>query len=128
MTGMMDLVLLEIRAKVKVYGFGFFLYNILDRFDEICSQAGKRDYIEKYERIKKELKENLNANAWDGNWFKRAFMDNGMALGCKDNEECRIDSIAQSWSVISNAGDDEKKKQAMDSLEANLIDKNVRNY
>ena len=59
--------------------------------------------------IKEKLKKALNTNGWDGRWFKRAFMDDGNTLGSMENDECRIDSIAQSWSVISNAGDNDKK-------------------
>lgn len=71
------------------------------------------------------LKKALNTNGWDGRWYKRAFMDNGDVLGSLQNEECRIDSIAQSWSVISGAGDEEKQKQAMESLENHLVDVEV---
>lgn len=106
---------------------GFFLYSILDRFDKICEACGKRDYVEKYERIKNELKRSVNTNGWDGRWYKRAFMDTGEELGSNENEECKIDSIAQSWSVISNAGDNDKKYIAMESLENYLVNKEVRN-
>lgn len=123
----MDLVQLEIREKERVCGFGFFLYNILDRFNKICEEANKTEYITKYERIKEELKEKLDTNAWDGSWYKRAFMDSGEELGCGSNMECKIDSIAQSWSVISGAGSNDKKYTAMESLEKYLIDKDVRN-
>ena len=68
------------------------------------------------------LKKSLNSVAWDGRWFKRAYTDDGDALGSIENEECRIDSIAQSWSVISGAGDNDKKFIAMESLENHLID------
>ena len=54
-------------------------------------------------------------------------MDTGEVLGSSENEECKIDSIAQSWSVISNAGDNEKKYKAMDSLEKYLVNSEVRN-
>lgn len=54
------------------------------------------------------LKRALNSSGWDGRWFRRAFMDDGNVLGSMQNEECRIDSIAQSWSVISEAGDNDK--------------------
>ena len=69
------------------------------------------------------LKKALNSNGWDGRWYKRAFMDDGNVLGSMQNEECRIDSIAQSWSIISNAGDNDKKYISMESLENHLIDK-----
>lgn len=89
---------------------------------------GKNEYIAKYEGIKKKLRVILNQNAWDGDWFKRAYMDDGKVLGTRRNEECKIDSIAQSWSVISGAGDEYKKKRAMESLEEFLMDKDIRNY
>lgn len=86
-------------------------------------KCGKTEYIKKYEGVKENLKQSLNTKAWDGNWYKRAFMDDGRALGCKDNEECRIDSIAQSWSAISNAGDIDKVNLAMTNLENYLMNK-----
>lgn len=73
--------------------------------------------------IKENLKTALNNNGWDGRWFKRAFTDNGEAIGSVDNEECRIDSISQSWGVISGAADNDKKYISMESLENHLIDK-----
>ena len=77
----------------------------------------------KWTTIKIQLKKALNTNGWDGRWYKRAFMDDGNVLGSMENEECRIDSIAQSWSVISNAGDNDKKYISMESLENHLVDK-----
>ena len=58
------------------------------------------------------LKEALEASAWDGEWYLRAFYDNGDPLGSAKSDECRIDSIAQSWAVISGAGDKERAAQA----------------
>ncbi len=69
------------------------------------------------------LKKALNTNGWDGRWYKRAFMDNGDVLGSLQNEECRIDSIAQSWATISGAGDNDKKYISLESLENHLVDK-----
>jgi len=71
----------------------------------------------------KKLKKALNNNGWDGRWYKRAFMDDGNVLGSLQNQECRIDSIAQSWAVISGAGDNDKKYISMESLENHLVDK-----
>ena len=98
------------KGKGESIWLGFFLYNVLDRFIPIC-------------KIKENLKRALNTNGWDGRWYKRAFMDDGNTLGSMENEECRIDSIAQSWSVISNAGDNDKKYISMESLENHLIDR-----
>ena len=102
---------------------GFFLYTILDRFIELCKYKNDEDRAIKYEEVKNQLKKNLNTNGWDGRWYKRAFMDDGNILGSMENDECRIDSIAQSWSIISNAGDNDKKYISMESLENHLIDK-----
>ena len=108
---------------MKVYGYGFFLYYILDKFIPICEERQDLALAEKYKTVKQELKKSLNSVGWDGRWFKRAFMDDGNTLGSMQNDECRIDSIAQSWSIISNAGDNDKKFISMESLENHLINK-----
>ena len=69
------------------------------------------------------MQKNINKNAWDGKWFKRAFTDNGEAIGSMENDECRIDGISQSWGVISGGADNDKKFISMNSLEINLIDR-----
>ena len=102
---------------------GFFLYNVLSKFIPLCKTKDDVDLAEKYEQIKNNLKRALNTNGWDGRWYKRAFMDDGNTLGSMENDECRIDSIAQSWSTISNAGDNDKKYISMESLENHLIDR-----
>ncbi len=111
------------KGKGESVWLGFFLYNILDNFIPICKEKGDIENVEKYEKVKEKLKRALNTNGWDGRWFKRAFMDDGSVLGSMANDECRIDSIAQSWSVISNAGDNDKKYISMESLENHLIDR-----
>ena len=111
------------KGKGESVWLGFFLYNVLDRFIPICQLKNDTELIQKYEQIKANLKKALNTKGWDGRWYKRAFMDDGNILGSMENEECRIDSIAQSWSTISNAGDNDKKYISMDSLENHLIDK-----
>ena len=102
---------------------GFFLYLILNRFAEILDLKEDKEKAEEYRKQAETLKRNLNKNAWDGRWYKRAFMDDGNVLGSIENEECRIDNIAQAWSVISEAGDNDKKYISMESLENHLIDK-----
>ena len=102
------------------------MYYILDNWVDICEDMFGdiiMRKIEKYKEIKMKLKRALNTNGWDGRWYKRAYMDDGSSLGSMENDECRIDSIAQSWSVISNAGDNDKKYIAMESLENHLVDK-----
>ena len=74
-------------------------------------------------KISKLYKRNLEENAWDGKWYKRAYFDNGEPLGSKENPECKIDSIAQSWSVISKAGSPDRQLEAMNSVDKYLVDK-----
>lgn len=138
------------KGKGESVWLGFFLYTILIKFAEyskyITRFANKETAIalnaegksadvktiesdeknDDYERmmeIAEKLKKNLNTIGWDGRWYKRATTDDGKVLGSINNKECRIDSIAQSWSVISNAGDNDKKYIAMESLENYLVDK-----
>ena len=111
------------KGKGESVWLGFFLYDVLNKFIPICKEKGDEQLAQKYEEIKVKLKKNLNTNGWDGRWYKRAFMDDGSVLGSMENQECRIDSIAQSWSIISNAGDNDKKYISIESLENHLVDR-----
>ena len=111
------------KGKGESIWLGFFLYKVLVDFIPICEKMKDERMIQYCKEMSELLKKNLNKNGWDGRWFKRAYTDDGEILGSIENEECRIDSIAQSWSVISGAGDNDKKFIAMESLENHLIDK-----
>ena len=111
------------KGKGESVWLGFFLYDILKKFIPLCRLKGEENLAIEYEQIMEKLKKALNSNGWDGRWFKRAFMDDGHILGSIQNEECRMDSIAQSWAVISGAGDNDKKYISMQSLENHLVDK-----
>ena len=102
---------------------GFFLYDILNRFINICEYKNREDLIKKYDEIKDDLKKNLNYVGWDGRWYKRAISDDGEVIGSLNSKECRIDSISQSWSVISGAGDNDKKFISMENAENYLVDR-----
>ena len=106
-----------------MYGYGFFIYDILGKFIPICEKRNDISRANEYKEKRETLKKSLNTSGWDGRWFKRAYMDNGEPLGSIENEECRIDSISQSWGVISNAADNDKKYISMEALENHLIDK-----
>lgn len=112
-----------VKGKGESVWLGFFLYTVLKHFIPICQRKEDTFRVEQYRNFMEKLKRNLNTNGWDGRWFKRAFMDDGEILGSLQNEECRIDSISQSWSVISDAGENDKKFIAMESLENHLVDK-----
>ena len=104
---------------------GFFMYAVLKDFIPICKYKNDILHVERYEQIMEKLKRALNSYAWDSRWYKRAFTDKGETLGSLQNEECKIDSISQSWATISGAGDNDKKYIAMESLENHLIDREV---
>lgn len=98
------------------------MYDVLKKFCKLCEIEQDND-IKRYLRILEELRINLNKSAWDGSWYKRAFFKDGTPLGSNENEECKIDSISQSWSAISGAGDIEKVQMAMESIENYLVDR-----
>ena len=100
---------------------GFFLYAVLIRFSEIASLRGDEAFVAECHREAEKLKTNLDQHGWDGEWYRRAYFDDGKALGSAVNEECRIDSIAQSWSVLSGAGDSSRAQQGMESADQHLV-------
>ena len=114
----------EVGAKGKGQSIwlGFFLYDILNRWIPICKQKNDEEKVKLYEEVNEKLKKNLNNEGWDGRWYKRAITDNGEIIGSMNSEEARIDSLSQSWSVISNAGDNDKKFISMESVRNNLVD------
>ena len=111
------------KGKGESIWLGFFLYDILNKFIPVCERMNRKDLVYKYSEIKDKLKKDLNTEGWDGRWFKRAISDSGEVIGSINSEECRIDSLSQSWSVISGAADNDKKYIAMNELENYLIDK-----
>lgn len=102
---------------------GFFLYDILNKFVKLTEMKKDDEKTKKYTSIKEELKRTLNTVGWDGRWFKRAITDDGDIIGSINSEECKIDGISQSWAVISDAGDNDKKYISMQELENNLVDR-----
>ena len=82
---------------------GWFLYDILNSFIKIAEYKNDCDSAIYYRQQKKFIKDNLEKNAWDGGWYRRAYFDDGTPLGSRENPECQIDSLAQSWAVISGA-------------------------
>jgi cellobiose phosphorylase len=100
----------------------FFAY-ILNRFSKVCITRGDTDLATKYTEQAKELVIAIENNAWDGEWYKRAYFDDGTPLGSKSRDECFIDSLAQSWSALTGLGDPERRKIALDSALKYLFDR-----
>lgn len=104
---------------------GFFLYLNLLEIAGIAQSRGEADRAKTYRKQAKSLQAALEEHAWDGEWYLRAIFDDGTPLGSTQNEECRIDSLAQSWAVISGAADPARARQAMEAVEKQLIDREV---
>ncbi len=100
---------------------GWFLCTTLQKFVPICREMKDAERELRYLGIIDDVAAAIEKNAWDGNWYKRAFFDDGAPLGSANNKECKIDSIAQSWAVISGKGDPARAKKALDSLENYLV-------
>ena len=100
---------------------GFFLFNVLGQFGQVARDRGDLLFAERCKDKAAQLQGNLEQHAWDGAWYRRAWFDNGMPLGSTQSDECNIDSIAQSWSVLSGAAGNARARQAMDSLDQHLV-------
>ncbi len=100
---------------------GWFLCSILQKFIPICKEMADYVSANKYLDISDKVAQAVEDNGWDGNWYKRAFFDNGVPLGSANNSECKIDSLAQTWAVISGVGNVWRATKAMNSLEDYLV-------
>ena len=99
----------------------FFLYEILTRFSVLARAKGDVTFAGMCDAKAAELKLNLEQHAWDGEWYRRAYFDNGDPLGAASNSECQIDSLPQSWAVLSGAGDSRRSRQAMQAVDERLV-------
>ncbi|MFD0739901.1 GH36-type glycosyl hydrolase domain-containing protein [Lysobacter koreensis] len=109
------------RGRGESVWLGFFLFDVLNRFSGVARARGDAGFADHCLDAAETLRGNLELHAWDGAWYRRAWFDNGAPLGSTASDECRIDSIAQSWSVLSGAGDPERTRQAMASLDRYLV-------
>ena len=100
---------------------GFFLYEVLMRFTEMARLRGDLSFAERCQREAADVRRNIEQHGWDGGWYLRAFFDDGSPLGSASNPECQIDSIVQSWSVLSGAGDATRSRMAMDAVDRRLV-------
>jgi cellobiose phosphorylase len=100
---------------------GFFLYEVLQRFAEVARAWGDLPFAERCGREAGQLRLKIEENGWDGGWYRRAYFDDGSPLGSESNPECRIDSIAQSWSVLSGAGTAGRSRMAMEAVDLRLV-------
>jgi len=99
----------------------FFLYSVLIRFIPHVLKRGDNDIAAEYQTVSQTLQQHIEAHGWDGAWYRRAYFDDGTPLGSASNTQCQIDSIVQSWSVLSGAADASRAKEAMQSLYHHLV-------
>jgi cyclic beta-1,2-glucan synthetase len=99
----------------------FFLYDILIQFIPLAQSHNDPDFAAQCTNEAKTLKENIEKNGWDGHWYRRAYFDDGTLLGSASNQECQIDSLTQSWSVLSRAGETVHAAEAMASADKRLV-------
>lgn len=100
---------------------GWFLYATLTRFAELCERIGDYRAAARYRQDAEAVRQALEYNGWDGDWYRRAYYDDGTPLGSAENRECKIDSIAQSWAVLSGAGDPKRAQRAMQAVLERLV-------
>ena len=99
----------------------FFLHDVLTQFSRLARARGDAVFSERCTAQALQLRQNIERNAWDGGWYRRAYFDDGEPLGSSADSECQIDSLPQSWSVISGAGEPSRSRQALQSADRRLV-------
>lgn len=98
-----------------------FLYVSLENFAPLAEKEAQFDRSEKWQLHARRLKEAVEKNAWDGDWYRRAFFDDGTPLGTASGDECRIDSLSQSWAVMSRMTDPMRARLGMEAVQERLV-------
>jgi cyclic beta-1,2-glucan glucanotransferase len=99
---------------------GWFLVTVLDEFAPICERRGRSDLAQSYRDEARWLTGMLEL-AWDGDWYRRAYFDDGTPLGSVQNEECKLDSLTQSWAVLAGTAEPRRAQRAMNAVRAHLV-------
>jgi cyclic beta-1,2-glucan synthetase len=99
---------------------GWFLVSVLDDFAPVCERRGRADLAQTYRNEARWLTGMLEL-AWDGDWYRRAYFDDGTPLGSVQNEECKLDSLTQSWAVLSGTAQPRRAERAMNAVRAHLV-------
>ena len=121
--------LVGIAGKGESVWLGFFLCEVLRQFAELARQRTDDAFATLCADEERQLRQNIEQHAWDGEWYRRAYFDDGTPLGSAANLECRIDSISQSWSVLSGSGSGNtdrvanlaRSRTAMQAVNAHLV-------
>jgi cyclic beta-1,2-glucan synthetase len=109
------------KGKGESVWLGWFLASTLNDFAHICELMNDNARADDYRKQAKKICAAIESAGWDGDWYRRAYYDDGFPLGSKANNECQIDSIAQSWSILSKGGDPARAERAMESVYEELV-------
>jgi cyclic beta-1,2-glucan synthetase len=109
------------QGKGESVWLGWFLHAVLSDWARLADARGEGQRAERWRAYVGALKQSLEREAWDGHWYRRAYFDDGTPLGAAVNDACRIDSIAQSWSVISGAANPARRARAMAAVDEHLV-------
>ncbi len=109
------------KGKGESVWVAWFLYTNLCLFTNLAHNRGDEAFAQECAKQAEQLRDNIETHAWDGDWYRRAYFDDGTPLGSASNDECQIDSISQSWAVISGGGDPLRAHQAMSAVNKRLI-------
>ena len=104
----------------------WFLYENHKRFASMCEMLNKENKAEEHRERAEELKEIVDRVAWDDDWYLRAYYDDGTPLGSHRNKECKIDSLPQSWSILTQGAPQDRQEQAIKSVEEYLVQKDAQ--
>jgi cyclic beta-1,2-glucan synthetase len=110
-----------IQGRGESVWLAFFLYDVLRQFGEVAVLRGDPVFAEFCSAQADLLAQNIERHAWDGSWYRRAYFDDGQPLGSRQNTECQIDSLPQSWSVLSGAGDRARSIQSLQAVYERLV-------
>ena len=113
--------LVGIRGLGESVWLAFFLFDTLQQFSAVARASGDAAFAEECTSHAARLRSAIEAQAWDGGWYRRAYFDDGTPLGSASNAECQIDSITQSWAQLSGAADPLRTATALDALERRLV-------
>ena len=117
--------LVGIKGAGESVWLGFFLGAVLKQFAAIARARGDTPFVERCAAQEAQLRANLERHGWDGEWYRRAYFDDGSPLGSASNAECRIDSVSQSWAVLSGAAEGKRARMAMQAVDERLVRRDV---
>lgn len=110
------------KGKGESIWLSWFIAHTLNRFGVIVDSRGEGERAEKYRTAAKKLVAAVEEHGWDGEWYRRAYFDDGTPVGSKQNTECKIDSLAQSWAALTHLGNLDRVRSGVKNLEHYLVD------